>query len=96
LLRPLAQKPTITILNNYFCFISENRKTTPDDLYFVTLSIVGWLDLLVRETHKNILVDNLTYRQSKEKLDIFAYVIISNHSHLVCRRRDDDLKRTFG
>ena len=31
-----------------------------------------------------------------EKLEIFAYVIMSNHLHLVCRRKDEDLKELLG
>ena len=43
-----------------------------------------------------MLVENLKYCQSKEKLDIYAYVIMSNHLHLVCSRRDGDLKELLG
>lgn len=76
--------------------MSELRKTTPDDLYFVTLSIVGWIDLFAREIYKDIVISNLKYCQEKERLGIFAYVIMSNHLHLVCQRRDEDLKELLG
>ena len=76
--------------------MSELRKTTPDDLYFVTLTVVGWVKLFTRETYTDVIVDNLKYCQEIEKLDIFAYVIMSNHLHLVCRRRDKDLKEILG
>jgi putative transposase len=76
--------------------MSELRKTTPDDLYFVTLTVVGWVDLFSRETYKNIIVENLKYCQDKEKLQIFSYVIMSNHLHMVCRRLDKDLKELLG
>ncbi len=68
--------------------MSELRKTTPDDLYFVTLSVVGWVDLFSRETYKNIIVENLKYCQDKEKLQIFSYVIMSNHLHLICYSKE--------
>jgi putative transposase len=29
--------------------MSEYRKTSPDDLYFVTLTITGWIDLFSRK-----------------------------------------------
>lgn len=76
--------------------MSENRKTTPNDLYFVTLSIVGWVDLLNRETYKNIVIENLSYCQQKEALEIYSYVIMSNHLHLVCSRKDKDLTELLG
>ena len=64
--------------------MSELRKTTSNDLYFITLSVVGWVDLFSREVYKEIMVSNLEYCQENEGLDIFAYVIMSNHLHLVC------------
>jgi len=76
--------------------MSEYRKTSADDLYFVTLTIVGWVNLFDREVYKQILIDNLKYCQEKEQLEIFAYVLISNHLHLVCRRRDNDLNELLG
>jgi len=76
--------------------MSEQRKTTADDLYFVTLTVVGWVDLFSRETYKNIIIENLKYCQINENLNIYAYVIMSNHFHLVCSRRDKDLKELLG
>ena len=61
------------------CYISEFRKTSANDLYFVTLTIVGWVNLFDREIYKQIIVDNLSYCQDKEHLEIFSYVIMSNH-----------------
>ncbi len=76
--------------------MSELRRTTPNDLYFITLSIVGWIDSFSKEIYKEIIVNNLKYCQDSEKLDIFAYVIMSNHLRLVCRRTDEDLKELLG
>ena len=76
--------------------MSELRKTTLDDLYFITLSFVGWIDLFSKEVYKDILVNSLKFCQDHEGLDIFAYVVMSNHLHLVCRRTNKDLKELLG
>jgi REP element-mobilizing transposase RayT len=76
--------------------MSEARKTSPNDLYFVTLTVVGWINLFDREIYKEILVKNLKHCQIKEGLEVFAYVIMSNHLHLVCRRVDSDLTELLG
>jgi REP element-mobilizing transposase RayT len=67
--------------------MSEYRITTPDELFFVTLTTVGWIDVFTRNEYKNILIENLKYCQENEKLDIYCYVIMSNHIHLICRRQ---------
>jgi len=76
--------------------MSQFRKTSPDDLYFVTLTVVGWIDVFTRTDYKNILVDNFSYCQKKEQLELFAYVIMPNHIHLIARRQDKDLNELLG
>ena len=77
--------------------MSENRKTNPECLYFVTLTIIGWINLLDREVYKQLLIKNLQYCQEKEGLEIYAYVIMSNHLHLIARRKDSkDLNELLG
>jgi putative transposase len=76
--------------------MSEYRKTTSDDLYFVTLTVTGWVDLFTRKVYKDILVKNLTYCQEKEGLQVFCYVIMSNHMHLICRRLYAGLSELYG
>jgi REP element-mobilizing transposase RayT len=76
--------------------MSEARKTTADDIYFVTMTIVGWINLFDREVYKEVVVNNLKYCQEKENLEIFAYVIMSNHIHMVCRRFNSDLTELLG
>lgn len=76
--------------------MSQFRKTTSNDTYFITLTLVGWINLFDREDYKRIIVENLYYCQKNENLEIFSYVIMSNHIHLVCRRIDKDLNELIG
>lgn len=66
--------------------MSEFRITTTDELYFVTLTTVGWVDVFTRNDYKNILFENLKYCQQIENLEIYSYVIMSNHIHMIFRR----------
>jgi putative transposase len=77
--------------------MSENKKTYPDCLYFVTLTIVGWINLFDRDCYKQILVENLQHCQEKEGLEIYAYVMMSNHLHMIARRGNgQDLTELLG
>ena len=76
--------------------MSEYRKTYAGDLYFVTLSVVGWIDVFSRRDYKDILVENLGYCQQREGLEIYAYVIMTNHLHLIARRQDEALTELLG
>ncbi|MCW3127037.1 MAG: transposase [Bacteroidetes bacterium] len=66
-------------------------------MFYVTLSVVGWINVLDRNIYKEILVSNLKYCQEKEGLQLFAYVIMSNHLHMVAAREGkDDLTELLG
>jgi len=50
--------------------------------HFLTFTIVGWVDVFTREVYMKICIDNFKFYQDKG-LIIYAYVIMSNHLHLV-------------
>lgn len=53
--------------------------------HFITMTLVEWIDLFNREKYKEIIVDNLKYCVAEKGLIIHAYVIMSNHIHIVAR-----------
>ncbi len=54
-----------------------------DGLYFLTLQIVDWVDIFTRPIYRDIVIESLKYAQENKGLQVFAYVIMSNHIHLV-------------
>ena len=52
-------------------------------LYFITSTIVGWIDLFIRKKYRDIIIDSLRYCQEHKALRIYAFIIMSNHIHLV-------------
>ncbi|MBL0048274.1 MAG: transposase [Bacteroidetes bacterium] len=69
--------------------MSEFRKTYPHEIYFITLTVVGWIDVFTRKRYAEIVIENLIYCQQKEGLKIFAYVLMSNHLHLIVNRESE-------
>ena len=61
------------------------RTTHSGEVNFVTLTVVDWLDVFTRKTYKDFLVQCLQHCQKSKGLEIFAYVIMTNHLHLVVR-----------
>lgn len=76
--------------------MSEHRKTSANEIYFLTISVIDWINLFDREIYKEIIIENLQYCQNHKQLEIYAYVIMSNHLHLVCRRENQDLTELIG
>lgn len=60
----------------------------PDGTYFITFATVEWVDVFTRRPYKDILVDSLRYCQENKGLVLYAWVIMSNHVHLIARAAD--------
>jgi putative transposase len=71
--------------------MSEFLKTYPDKLYFVTLTVEGWVDALSRNIYKDEIVKNIQYCQQNDGLQLYSYVIMNNHLHMVAGRNEGDL-----
>lgn len=73
--------------------MSRNYKFDDQDRpYFVTFSVVRWIDALTRREYKDIIVDSLKYCIDNKGLELFAWVIMSNHVHLIIGTRDKPMQ----
>ncbi len=57
--------------------------------YFFTATILEWKHLLKPDNLKEIVVSSLRYLVNENKVAIFAFVIMSNHIHLIWRMQND-------
>jgi putative transposase len=60
-------------------------------IYFLTFTVVDWIDIFTRKIYKDILIDNLKICQTKKGLVIHCYVIMSNHLHLIASANASNL-----
>ena len=59
--------------------------------YYLTLQVVQWADVFSRKIYRDIIIDSLRYCQQNKGLEIFAFVIMSNHMHLLVRAENSNL-----
>lgn len=71
--------------------MSSGYKISADGLYFLTFQVVGWVDIFTRKIYREIVLKNLLYCQENKGLNLFAYVIMSNHIHLVAQSEYESL-----
>lgn len=57
----------------------------PDKAYFLTLTVVNWIDVFTRKNHKLAIVDSLKYCQNNKGLEIYAWCLMPSHLHLIAR-----------
>lgn len=64
--------------------MSSKYKVGEDAIaHFITFSVVGWIDVFSRECYKEILINSLKYCQENKGLKLHAWVIMTNHLHLI-------------
>ena len=62
--------------------MNRNELST-DGIYFITITVVDWIDIFIRPKYKHIIVDSLAYCQQQKGLNIYAWVLMSNHLHAI-------------
>ena len=73
-----------------------SRNASTDELYFVTLTVVDWIDVFTRRYYTDFVIENLAYCQQNLNLNIYAYVIMTNHIHLVANVSEGSLGNVLG
>jgi REP element-mobilizing transposase RayT len=53
--------------------------------YFVTLTVVGWIDVFTRKNHKFTIIRSLKFCQEKKGLEIFGWCLMPSHLHMIVR-----------
>lgn len=61
-------------------------------LYFVTFSVVYWLDVFIRNEYKNILLDGIKYCQHNKGLEVYAWCIMTSHVHMIIGTNGENLE----
>ncbi len=66
--------------------MSDRYKISEQDkAYFITMTVVGWIDIFTRKEQKFIIIDSLKYCQQNKGLEIYGWCLMPSHLHLICR-----------
>lgn len=60
-------------------------------VHFVTFTVHQWADVFTRSQYVNILLDSLKHCQAHKGLEIYAWVVMSNHCHLIVSAKNENL-----
>jgi REP element-mobilizing transposase RayT len=68
-------------------------------IQFLTFTVMDWIDIFTRKEYKLDVVDSLNYCVNNKGLEIYAWCLMSNHLHLLCRAKEpaflSDIMRDF-
>jgi REP element-mobilizing transposase RayT len=64
------------------------------EIYFWTATINNWQRLLSNDAYKDVIVESLQHLSNQNKIEVFAFVIMPNHIHLIGRINEMNGKET--
>ncbi len=59
--------------------------------YFITCTVHQWADVFTRNEYITIVLDSIKYCQEHKGLQVYAWVIMSNHIHLIVSSKQEKL-----
>lgn len=77
---------SVLLIIGYAYKITEQK-----GLYFVTFTVKDWIDIFTRNEYRQILVYSLNFCIEKKGLEVYAWVIMSNHLHLIISSSKENL-----
>jgi len=68
-------------------------------VYFLTFTVVGWIDVFTRKEHKLIILNSLKFCTDNKGLVLYSWCLMSNHLHLIASAKEgfrlSDIIRDF-
>jgi len=64
-------------------------------VYFITCTVHQWVDVFTRAQYIDIILESLRYCQKEKGLEIYAWVIMTNHIHLIVSSKTGTLSDTI-
>jgi putative transposase len=63
---------------------TKYRFTKTEGIYFITSTVIGWLDVFTRDIYRDIVLDSIRFCQQNQGLAVHAWVLMTNHLHMIC------------
>ena len=51
--------------------------------YFITCTVHQWIDVFTKEVYKEILLDSIRHCQENKGLQVYGWVLMTNHIHMI-------------
>lgn len=77
---------------------SKYKFANDGHLYFVSFSVVYWIDLFTRTDYCKTIIDSLLFCEKNKGLELYAYCIMPSHLHLIIGSNKnplEDIMRDF-
>lgn len=91
----------VTQTNNFVkqeylsCMTTGYKIEAPLHAHFLTFQVIDWVDIFSRKIYRDIALESLDYCRKEKGLQIWAYVIMTNHIHAILSARNGNLSEVI-
>lgn len=71
--------------------MSEKFKIHEEGVFFITLTVVGWIDIFTRYEYADLVIENLNYCIRSKGLKVYAFCIMPSHLHMIAEAEKGNL-----
>lgn len=71
--------------------MGEYLRIEPGKTYFLTCTVTDWVDVFTRYAWARVIEDALVHSQQHKGLQLYGWVLMTNHLHLIAGRETDTL-----
>ncbi|QQS50891.1 MAG: transposase [Bacteroidota bacterium] len=64
----------------------------PEGIYFISFATVYWIDVFIRNEYKEIVIESWKYCQKEKGLNIYAWIIMTSHVHMIIGSKTNKLE----
>ena len=68
-----------------------HNKISPGYAYYLTITVVEWIDVLSRPVYKHLIIDSINYCIANKGLKVYCWCLMSNHLHMVASAQEGSL-----
>lgn len=54
-----------------------------DGIYFITITVIDWIDVFTRKELADVIVESLIYCQKQKGLALYAWCLMPSHLHII-------------
>lgn len=88
----LRKTNELYFMRDYLSLMTTGYKIeSPSHPYFLTFQVIDWVDVFSRKVYRDIVLDSLDFCRRHKGMEIWAYVIMTNHIHAILSAKDGNL-----
>lgn len=75
----------------FYCMGYAYKITNQQGLYYLTFTVKDWIDIFTRNEYRSIITNSLNFCIKEKGLEVYAWVLMSNHLHTILSSSKNDL-----